>query len=76
MCASLHGHRPRKAPAVAMKHGQGPQISGEVRHGPSGHIAHSVQVSAAVMRDNTFGVASGAAGVADGNGIPLVLRTF
>ena len=76
MGASLHGHRPRKAPAVAMKHGQGPQISGEVRHGPGGHIAHGVQVSAAVMRDNTFGVASGAAGVTDGNGIPLVLRTF
>ena len=59
-----------------MKHRQGPQVSGEVRHGPSGHIAHRVQVGTAVVRDNPLGVASGAAGVADGNGIPFVLRTF
>ena len=76
MRAGQHGHRPGKAPTIAMEHGQGPQISGKVRHGPSGHVAHGIEVGAAVMRDHAFGVARGTAGIAHSNGIPLVLWAF
>ena len=71
-----HGHRPGKAPAVAVEHGQGPQVAREMRHGPGGGIADGVQVSAPVVRDHPLGIARGAAGVAHGNRIPLVARAF
>ena len=65
-------HRPREAPAVAMEHRQRPQVGREMRHGPARRIAHRVQVGTTVVSDNALGVAGGAAGVADRDGVPLV----
>ena len=71
-----HRHGPREAPAVAVEHRQRPQVLREMRHGPGGRVAHRVEVGAAVVRDHALRVAGGAAGVADGDGIPLVGRAF
>ena len=42
MCASQQSDRPRKAPAVAMKQRQSPQIHGMMRHLPGDHVIHRV----------------------------------
>ena len=50
MRAAEHGHRPGKAPAVAVEHRQRPQVLREMRHGPGRRVAHRVEVGAAVVR--------------------------
>ena len=72
--ACNQGHRPRKAPAIAMKHRQRPQIGRMVRHGPGQRIAGCIQVGAPVVRDNAFRVACSARGIAQRNCIPFVCR--
>ena len=74
--AAQHRHRPGETPAVAVEHRQGPQVFRKVRHRPGGRVAHRVQVGAAVVGDDSLGVAGGAAGVADGDGVPLVGRAL
>ena len=76
MGAAQHGYRPRKTPAIAMEQRQRPQVSGEMRHGPGGGIAHGVQVGAPVVGNHTLGVAGGARCVTHGNGVPLVCRAL
>ena len=65
-------HRPGEAPAIAMEHGQRPQIDGMLGHVPLQHIADGIVVRAAVVVDNALGVARGAAGVVQRNRIPFV----
>ncbi len=72
MRAGQQRHRPGEAPAVAMEHGQRPQVARILRHGPGDDVAHGVEVGAPVVRDHALGVARGAAGVAHGDGVPLV----
>ena len=74
MGAAEHRHRPRKTPAIAMEHRQGPQVTRKVRHGPSGRVAHRVQVGAAVVGDHALGVAGGARCVGNRNRVPFVRR--
>ncbi len=72
MRARLHGNGPREAPTVAVEHRQRPQVRSEVGHGPRGDVAHGIKVSASVVGNHPFGVASCPAGVTYGDGIPLI----
>ena len=74
--AAHHGQRPGEAPAVAVEHRQRPQVAREVRQRPGDGVAHGVEVGAAVVGDHALGVAGGAAGVAHGDGVPLVGRAL
>src|SRR5690606_26348758 len=66
-------HGPGEAPAIAVEHGQGPQVHAVLGHVPLQHVADGVDGRTAVVVDHTLGVAGGAAGVVEGNRIPLVL---
>ena len=68
------GDGPGEAPAVAVKHRQGPEIDGVLGHAPGHGVAAGVQVGAAVVVDDALGVAGGAGGVVEGDGVPLVGR--
>ena len=74
MHTAQHGDGPRKAPAVAVKHRQGPEVARKVGHVPSHRIADRVEVSAAVVGDHALGVAGGTRGVTHRNRVPLVMR--
>ena len=65
--------RPREAPAVAVEHGQRPEIDRPMRHGPGDAVAERVQVGAPVVIDDALGVARGAGGVVERDRLPLVL---
>jgi hypothetical protein len=67
-------HRPGKAPSIAVEHGQRPKIDRVCRHGPGYDVRQSVQVCSAVMRDHALGVARGARGIVQRDGLPLVFR--
>mmetsp|Transcript_50845 Transcript_50845/g.146739 ORF Transcript_50845/g.146739 Transcript_50845/m.146739 type:complete len:411 (+) Transcript_50845:639-1871(+) len=62
-----------EVPTVAMKHWQRPQVDGMLRHIPLHDVVHCNQVRAPVVQQHTFGVRSGAAGVAQRYGVPLLL---
>src|SRR4029077_5659617 len=63
MSAGERGDGPRKEPAIAMEHRQGPEIDRVPRQAPHHEIADRVEISAAVMIDDAFGIAGGARGV-------------
>jgi hypothetical protein len=65
---------PRKAPAVAVKHRQGPEIDRMVPHSPDEDVAERVQIGAAMVIDHALGVAGGARGVVESDRFPLVPR--
>ena len=60
MHTAQHGDGPREAPAVAVKHRQGPEVARKVGHVPRHRIADRVQVSATVVGDYALGVTGGA----------------
>ncbi len=70
--ASTRCDGPGKAPAVAMEHGQRPQVHRVFGHVPLQHVADGVGGGAPVVVDHALGVAGGAAGVVERNRIPLV----
>ena len=55
-----HGDGPWEAPAIAVKHRQGPEVARKVGHVPRHRIADRVQVSATVVGDYALGVTGGA----------------
>ena len=65
------GDGPRKAPAVAVKHRQGPQIDRVLPHAPDQDVAERVQVGAAMVIDDAFRVAGGARGVVERDRVPI-----
>ena len=69
-------HRPGEAPAVAVEHGQRPQVDGVLGHVPLQHVADGVGGRAAVVVDHALGVAGGAAGVVERDGVPFVARVL
>ena len=72
--AGLDADRPRKTPAVAMEHRQRPQIDRVAAHVGGDDVADREEVGAAVVVDDALGVAGGARGVVERNGVPLVAR--
>ena len=72
--ADRRGQRPGETPAVAVEHRQGPQVHRETAHLPADHVGQRVQVRATVVVDHALGIAGGAGGVVQGDGLPLVLR--
>ncbi len=65
---------PGEAPAVAVEHGQGPEVDRMRLHAPGQDVAERVQVGAAVVVDHALGVARGARGVVERDRLPLVGR--
>ena len=74
MGAGDNRQRPGKAPAVAMKHRQRPQIDRMLGHAAGQHVAHGEQIRAAMMIDDALGIAGRAGRVVERNRIPLVAR--
>ena len=74
MGAGDHRQRPREAPAVAVEHRQRPQIDRMPAHRAGEHVADGEQIRAAVVIDHALGVAGGARGVVERDGVPLVVR--
>ena len=70
--ACIGGHGPREAPAVAVEHRQRPQVHGMLRHAPGHDVANRIQIGAPVMVDHALGVAGGARGVVERNGVPFI----
>ena len=73
MGADDRRERPRETPAIAVEHRQGPQIDCVFLHRGGQGVALSKEIRATVMRNDTFGIARGARGVVDRNGVPFVL---
>jgi hypothetical protein len=57
------GNGPWEAPAVAVEHRQCPQIDRMMPHAPDEDVAERIQISAAVVIDDTLRVAGRAGGV-------------
>ena len=57
--AGHHAERPGEAPAVAMEHGQGPEVDRMLRHAGGHDIAHGQEIGAAMVVDDALGVAGG-----------------
>src|SRR5262245_30130432 len=70
-----HGYRPWKAPAVAVEHGQRPQVLRELRHRPTESITDRIEICAAVMRHDSLRIASRTRCVRYGDRIPFIFRT-
>ena len=70
--ARTRRHRPRKAPAVAMEHGQRPQIGRVLGHVPLQNVRDRVGGRAPVVVDHALGVARGATGVVQRNRVPFI----
>ncbi len=66
------GDSPGKAPAVAVEHGQRPEINRMMRHGPGQDVADGVEIRATMVIDDALGIARGARGVVERDGLPLV----
>ena len=66
--------QPGEAPAVAMEHGQGPQVDGMGRQVPLDDVAHGVQIGAPVAIDHALGVARGAGGIVQRDRLPFIPR--
>ena len=65
---------PGEAPAVAVKHRQGPQIDGVLGQLPGEHVVDGIEMGAAMVIDHPLGVARGTRGVVERNRLPLVRR--
>ena len=74
MGAGDHRQRPRKAPAVAVKHRQRPQIDRMLAHAAGDDVGERQQIGAAMVIDHALGIAGGARGVIERDGVPFVLR--
>src|SRR5690606_4943418 len=61
--AGAGGHRPGEAPAIAVEHGQGPQIDRVLGHVPFQDVGDGIDGRAAVVVDHALGVARRARGV-------------
>ena len=72
MRSGHHGERPRKAPAVAMEHRQRPEIDAVLAHAAGKHIADCQQVGAAMVVNDALGIAGGARGVVERDGVPFI----
>src|SRR5947209_20491724 len=66
--ASYRHHRPGEAPAVAMEHGEGPEIDRVCCEPGADDLAQGVLVGATMVDHYPFGPTRGAAGVVDGDG--------
>ena len=76
MRAGDDGNRPGKAPAVAVKHRQRPQIHRVLAHRAGHDVADGEQMRAAVMIDHAFRIAGGARRVVERDRVPFVARHF
>ena len=74
MRAADRRHRPGVGPAVAVEHGQGPEIAGPAAQPEHQRIAHGVQEGAAMVVDHALRVAGRARGVVERDRVPLVRR--
>ncbi|KFB70275.1 MAG: hypothetical protein AW09_004651 [Candidatus Accumulibacter phosphatis] len=72
--ASIGGHRPDEAPAIAMEHRQRPQIDRMRRHSPADDVAHRVEIGTAMMVNDALRIAGGSGSVVERDGIPFVGR--
>ncbi len=70
--ARLGRDGPWVAPAVAVKHRQGPQIHRVVGHAPGHLIAQRIEKSTSVVVDHALGVTGCAGGVVEGYRVPLI----
>jgi hypothetical protein len=61
------------APAIAVKHGQGPHILGSVMDMVFQYFSQSVQICPPVGIDNPFGQSGGAAGIVNGDGQAFII---
>ena len=66
-------HRPCIAPAVAMEHGQGPQIDRLFGHAPGENIADGVEVGPPVVVDDALRVAGGTRRIVERDRRPFVI---
>ena len=67
-------HSPGKTPAIAVKHGQRPQINRVFRQIPFQDIRHRIERRTPVVVNHALGVSGGAAGVVERNGVPFIGR--
>ena len=65
---------PWKAPAVAMKHRQRPQIDRMLAEVAGQDVADGVEIGAAVVGNDALGIAGGSGSIAERDGVPFVLR--
>ena len=72
--AGDHRQGPRKAPAVAVEHRQGPQIDRMLAHAAGDDVRHRQQIRAAMMIDDALGIAGGAGRVVERDRVPFVVR--
>ncbi len=68
-------HGPGEGPAVAMEHGQRPQVDAVGAEEHRQRVAQRIEVGAAMVVDDALGVAGGARGVEQRHRIPFVERT-
>src|SRR5208337_2886835 len=71
MAPAHRGYRPRETPAVAVEHGQRPEIDGAAGEAVLDDLTDSVHVTAAMGVHHALGIAGGAAGVVDGDDVVL-----
>jgi len=57
-----------------VEHRQGPQVHRVVAHVPGHLVAEGIQVGATVVVDHALGIAGGAGGVVEADGVPFVVR--
>ena len=74
MGARQRGDRPGKAPAVAVKHRQGPEIDRVRRDRLRHQVSERVEIGAAVVIDDALRIARRTRGVVERDRVPLVLR--
>src|SRR3954452_15216634 len=65
---SGRGRAPRGAPAIAVEHGQCPEVDAVETHAHLESGAEPIQIGATVSIDDSFGLPGGAAGVVDADG--------
>src|SRR5438067_11647180 len=73
MGAGHRRDRPRKTPAVAVEHRQGPQIDRMVPYAPDESVAERVEIGATVVIDDPLRIAGGARGVVERDRVPFIL---
>ena len=67
-------HGPRKTPAVAMEHRQGPEINRVLAEIGGKDVADRVEVGAAMVGHHAFGIACCPRGIAERDRVPFVFR--
>src|SRR5206468_9697639 len=68
------GDRPWKAPTVAVKHRQRPEVDRMLAEIAGQDVADGVEIGAAVMGNDALGIAGGSGRIAERDGVPFVLR--